>query len=299
MNENESAPSTESASTETESTQEGLSLAEIRQQMMDALPDDEPESGNITTPEKPAKEPAEEPKTEEPRAAKAIANAIKREAEAKRKMKEADERFAKAQDLLDRAAKVKSGEIDPDDLLAALGVDYRFITEAKFKNAKPEPDKAERALSEIESLRADLARKEQELESRRVSQEEAHAQRELVASAKALVSEGGDRYDAIRAFGYEDKIVQLQIEHYRQTEEVLTMQEAADTIEQTLASELQKAAATKYFRSANPQLATSVKVASRPSTLSNTLTGTAKADPPENTSMSLAEARKRILDMLE
>lgn len=295
MNENESAPSTESTSTETESAQEGLSLAEIRQQMMDSLPDDEPESGNITTPEKPV----EEPKTEEPRAAKAIANAIKREAEAKRKMKEADERFAKAQELLDRAAKVKSGEIDPDDLLAALGVDYRFITEAKFKNAKPEPDKAERALSEIESLRADLARKEQELESRRVSQEEAHAQRELVASAKALVSQGGDRYDAIRAFGYEDKIVQLQIEHYRQTEEVLTMQEAADTIEQTLASELQKAAATKYFRSANPQLATSVKVAPRPSTLSNTLTGTAKADPPENTSMSLAEARKRILDMLE
>jgi hypothetical protein len=300
MNENESAPSAETAAPETESAQEGLSLAEIRQQMMDALPDDEPESGSITTPEKPA----EEPKAEEPRAAKAIANAIKREAEAKRAIKEAGEKSQRAQDILDKALRVKSGEVDPDELLAALGIDYRFITEAKFKNAKPEPDKAEQALSEIEQLKASLAKREQELEYRRVQQEESYAMQQLGAKAREVIAAGGDRYDAIKAYGYEDKVVELQIAHYKATAEagqpeVLTMEQAADTLEQTLAAELQKAASTKYFRSANPQLATSVKVASRPSTLSNTLTGTARAEPPENTSMSLAEARKRILDMLE
>ncbi len=291
--------------THDDGTVEGLSLNEIRAKMAAEIPGDEPESsdesGNISTP---PEKPVEEPKAaEEPRAAKAIANAIKREAEAKRAIKEAEEKAHRAQDILDKALKVKSGEVDPDELLAALGVDYRFITEAKFKNAKPEPDKAEQALSEIEQLKASLAKREQELEQRRVQQEESYAMQQLGAKAREVIAAGGDRYDAIKAYGYEDKVVELQIAHYKATAEsgqpeVLTMEQAADTLEQTLAAELQKAASTKYFRSANPQLATSVKVASRPSTITNTLVGTVEP-PQQETGISLAEARRRILAMME
>jgi seryl-tRNA synthetase len=281
-------------------------LAEIRAEMMQIDIEGDPESGNITTPEDAesgnvtTKEPEKKP--EEPRAAKAIAQAIKREAEAKRRVKEAEEKARQAEGILKSAEKLRAGEIDPDELLAALGVDYKAITEAKFKHAKPEPDKAERALSEVEALKKQLAEREEALQSQQREFQETQARSELVAAAKKMVAESGDKYDAIQAYGYEDKVVELQIRHYQATfdagePEVLTFDQAADIIEEQLAASIQKAASTKYLRSAQSQLATQAKVA-RPSTLSNSLNGTA-TEPAPNQGLSLEEARKAIMRMLE
>lgn len=243
--------------------------------------------------------PAEE-KT--PRISKAIAELHRREAALRKKEKEISEAAARAKAIEEAALKLKEGVADPDDLLNALGVDYRAITEAKLRHGKPEPDKSEKALSEVEKLRSELAAKEEAIARRQADLEEQEFEREHRSQISTFLSQNADKYDAIRSLGYESKIAEMRVRHYQEHGEALTYEQAADSLESLLVENVvSKILKTKYASTsssqASPGKATSGNVAnSGKSTLTNKMAGTV-ASIPDKTTLSLEEARAAVRAM--
>lgn len=237
-----------------------------------------------------------------PRISKAIAELHRREAALRKKEKEISEAAAKAKAIEEAAQRLKEGVADPDDLLSALGVNYRAITEAKLRHGKPEPDKSEQALSEVEKLRAELAAKEEAIARRQAELEEQEFERAHRSEIDTFLSQNADKYDAIRSLGYEDKIAEMRVRHYQQHGEALTYEQAADSLESLLVENVvSKILKTKYASTsssqASPGKATSGNVAnSGKSTLTNKMAGTVSSIP-DKTTLSLEEARAAVRAM--
>lgn len=255
----------------------------------------------------PAVMPNAPPETSQ-RSARAIADAMKKQHEARKATKEAEAIKSKYSEYEGLAAKVKAGEIDPDEFLAKLGLPYRDLTDAMMKHAKAPPDKAETALSRVEELERKLAEKEQALAQAEESRVKEGYQQQLTARANDFVAQNAEKYDAIKAYGYEGKLVEMQVKHYEATAdengeggEVLTLEQAADSLEALLVEQqVNKALKTKYARalsqesSGKPPQGLSGNTRGK-TTLSNNLSGTVTAASAEPEPLTLAQIRKQLL----
>lgn len=170
-----------------------------------------------------------------------------------------EERYAKMEAL---AAKVKTGDADPNDLLAELGLTYRDTVEAGLKSGKgKDPNTVEAMQERLTALETQIKEKEVALQTQEFESKRAHAERSILTSIDAELRASGDKYDAILAYDAQGEVLAELQRHLNETAtefdahgrpvdgEVLTLAEAADKVEARLVEErIQRSLKTKYAR---------------------------------------------------
>lgn len=191
---------------------------------------------------------------------RAIAERAKKDAAFHKQKQEVEAKAKHFAELEALAAKVQAGEVDPDDLLKGLGVDYRRIVEAKLKVGKKEPTETEVMKQRLEALETQVREKEAALHQAQIDARRETAERTVLSNISAELEALGDKYDGIVAFGAHHDVLREMQRHLVETAtefdkdgrpvdgEVLTVQAAADIVEQRYADLAAKAARTKYAR---------------------------------------------------
>ena len=200
----------------------------------------------------------ETPKAE--RKARAIAENAKKQAAFFKEKQQVEAKAKRIAVIEDIAAKVKAGEADPDELFSELGTDYRAITEAKLRNGKKPPTELESFNERVAALEKELADSKAALQAREMETRRTEATRSVMGAINSTLDAGGDRWDAIKAYGAQDEVLVEMQRSLKESAtefdeqgvpldgEALTAEEAADIVEERLAERLRKGLSTKYAR---------------------------------------------------
>lgn len=182
----------------------------------------------------------------------------------------------------------KQAMLNPLDALKQLGLTYEQITEYVLNDNKPTPN------AEVQSVRQELeefkrqAREEQEriLEQQREMQ--TREQQQIIEQFRSEVNEyveqHAENYELTNLYGGAHLVSEVIEEHFRQTQKLLTIPEAAKLVEEHYEDLARKSLATKKFaatqqKAASPQETAAAAAPRMGPTLSNDLTASVAAAP--------------------
>lgn len=141
---------------------------------------------------------------------------------------------------------------NPYEVMQKLGLDYEALSKQVLQDGEKDPQ--QETLSEIQSLKAELAsikkaEEQKSLEVQKSKQEQARV--EWIDEIKTFVDNNSDegRYEIINAVGQEayELIAEIQTAHYQDTQEVMPYDEAALMVENHLEEQF-SAEAEKYLK---------------------------------------------------
>jgi hypothetical protein len=182
----------------------------------------------------------------------------------------------------------KQALLNPLDALKQLGLTYEQLTEYVLNDNKPTPN------AEVQSVRQELeefkrqAREEQEriLEQQREMQ--TREQQQIIEQFRSEVNEyveqHAENYELTNLYGGAHLVSEVIEEHFRQTQKLLTIPEAAKLVEEHYEDLARKSLATKKFavtqqKAASPQETVAAPAPRMGPTLSNDLTASVAASP--------------------
>ena len=182
----------------------------------------------------------------------------------------------------------RNAVLNPVEALKALGLTYEQITEYMLNDQKPTPQ------LEVQSVRQELeefkrqAREEQEriLEQQREMQ--TREQQQIIEQFRSEVNEyveqHAENYELTNLYGGAHLVSEVIEEHFRQTQKLLTIPEAAKLVEDHYEDLARKSLATKKFaatqqKAASPQETAAAAAPRMGPTLSNDLTASVAAAP--------------------
>ena len=182
----------------------------------------------------------------------------------------------------------KQALLNPLDALKQLGLTYEQLTEYVLNDNKPTPN------AEVQSVRQELeefkrqAREEQEriLEQQREMQ--TREQQQIIEQFRSEVGEyveqHAENYELTNLYGGAHLVSEVIEEHFRQTQKLLTIPEAAKLVEEHYEDLARKSLATKKFavtqqKAASPQETVAAPAPRMGPTLSNDLTASVAASP--------------------
>lgn len=198
---------------------------------------------------------------------------------------------------------------DPLNALSEKGLSYEKLTEMALDPKRAQLERTDKkTLSEVEQLRAQV----EELKTHNQQVKAEAARSNALAQTKAMTANGDD-FELVKAYGAEERALQLVEQHYTQTGQMLgggTLEEAIHlslgTLEKAFEADLDKGLTTKKVKSklstvaptqsSTPAAANSGQRQS-PKTLTNSQAPTQPRSGPEN--LSVEELRAKALEILQ
>ena len=226
-----------------------------------------PAEAQVAAPEV-APAPVEPPKQERPGVDRFAALARK-EAELVRKQQAFRTQQAEIARQADEVRAFQSfrqqAKTNPLEALKALGLTYDDVTNFVLNDNKPTPELEIGSLrQEIESLKRTTAEERQRMveEQRRAAMTE---QQQIVEAFREEVGEyvaqHADTYELTSLYGGSSLVADVIEEHFRQTNKLLTIPEAAKLVEEHYEDLARKAQATKKFAATQQKVAQAQEVA--------------------------------------
>ena len=169
--------------------------------------------------------------------------------EAEEKLKADREEVRKAEEI------VKSFKVDPLRALQSMGVDFRDVANQVLNDEKPTADQRVKLLedrynadlkaAEDARLAAEKAQKDSEEKALQESREATLSQAKK--QIQEMLAANEERYELIKTRDAQDSILDVMAAAWNDHEKVMTLEEAADKVEQTLEEDLSKIYETKKF----------------------------------------------------
>lgn len=140
--------------------------------------------------------------------------------------------------------------------LKALGIEFKDVAERVINDGEPTAEhrvaKLERewtAKRDADQAASDTAAKAQEesLKELQIEKKE-RAVAQTQKDISAVLEEGGDKYEMIRAQGAENLVFDVAAQVYRDTKKIMTWNEAADQVEKQITAEVEKFLETGKFK---------------------------------------------------
>ena len=140
--------------------------------------------------------------------------------------------------------------------LKALGIDFKDVAERVINDGEPTAEHrvaklerewiAKRDADQANADKAEEAKKESDKKLQVEAKERAVAQTQKDISA--VIHEGGDKYEMIRAQGAENLVFDVAAQVYRDTKKIMTWEEAAGQVEKQITEEVEKFLETGKFK---------------------------------------------------
>ena len=182
----------------------------------------------------------------------------------------------------------KQAVLNPLDALKQLGLTYEQITEYVLNDNRPTPN------AEVQSVRQELeefkrqAREDQERVLEQQREMQTREQHQIIEHFRSEVNEyveqHTENYELTNLYGGAHLVSEVIEEHFRQTQKLLTIPEAAKLVEEHYEDLARKSLATKKFaatqqKAASPQETVAAQAPRMGPTLSNDLTASVAASP--------------------
>lgn len=182
----------------------------------------------------------------------------------------------------------KQAVLNPLDALKQLGLTYEQITEYVLNDNRPTPN------AEVQSVRQELeefkrqAREDQERVLEQQREMQTREQQQIIEHFRSEVNEyveqHTENYELTNLYGGAHLVSEVIEEHFRQTQKLLTIPEAAKLVEEHYEDLARKSLATKKFaatqqKAASPQETVAAQAPRMGPTLSNDLTASVAASP--------------------
>jgi len=177
--------------------------------------------------------------------------------DAEERIKTERESFGQTTSELEETRKILADfKDDPLAGLKALGIEFKDVAERVINDGVPT---AEHRVAKLEKQwdakrQADSDAAEAAETSKKEADEKFQAEakeRAVSETQKAIsqtISEGGDKYEMIRAQGAEDLVFDVAAQVYRDTKKIMTWTEAADKVEEQITAEVEKYLETPKFK---------------------------------------------------
>lgn len=259
-----------------------------------------------TAPEAAPEVVAEKPKE---RASDKFAVLARKEAEVFRKQQAVRQQQAElarqAEEIRQFQTMKRQAALNPVEALKQLGLTYEQVTEYLMNDNKPTPS------AEVMSLKQELEEYKQQQASeqkRLMSEQRAAMEAEHQATIQQFheevtdyVSQHAETYELTSLYGGANLVAGVIEEHFKQTQRLMTIPEAAKLVEEHYEELAKKAQATKKFaatqqKAASPQTPTQTSAPRMGPTLSNDLTARVAANPqrPRTDEDRIAAALARL-----
>jgi len=199
----------------------------------------------------------------------------------------------------------RNARLNPVDALKQLGLTYEEITEYLMNDNKPTPS------AEVMSLKQELEefKRQQTSEQKRLMEQQRAAaeaeQQQIVEQFREevadYVAKHADTYELTALYEGANLVSQVIEEHFKQTQKLMDVSEAARLVEEHFEELARKAQATKKFavtqqKAASPQAPTQGDAPKLGRTLTNDLTASAAANSqrPRSDGDRIAAALARL-----
>jgi len=152
---------------------------------------------------------------------------------------------------------------------------YDALTMHLLDGKSPANAKYRELESRIEQMSRDKKESEERSAAQSADSQKAHAERQVADK----VREAGDKFELINTFGRHDLVCQEIVRHYKETNEELTIEAAADKIEKLLEAEADKAYQTKKYQAKYKSAPNALKLETK--TLTNSASNGTTQPPRE------------------
>lgn len=199
----------------------------------------------------------------------------------------------------------RQARLNPVDALKQLGLTYEEVTEYLMNDNKPTPTAEVMSVKqELEEFkRQTMAEQKRLIEEQQLRSEVEQQQivEQFREEVNDYVAKHADTYELTALYGGASLVSQVIEEHFKQTQKLMDVSEAAKLVEEHYEELARKAQATKKFavtqqKAASPQGQTQTQAPRMGPTLTNDLTARAAANPqrPRTDEDRIAAALARL-----
>ena len=253
--------------------------------------------------------PAPAPEKPRERAGDKFAVLARKEAEVFRKQQAIRQQQAElarqAEEVKQFHAMKRQAALNPVEALKQLGLTYEQVTEYLMNDNKPTPSAEVMTLKqEIEEFKRQQADEQKRLLSEQKAAMEAEHQatiEQFHSEVSDYVEQHADTYELTSLYGGANLVAGVIEEHFKETQRLMTIPEAAKLVEEHFEELAKKAQATKKFaatqqKAASPQATAQTQAPRMGPTLSNDLTARVAANPqrPRTDEDRIAAALARL-----
>lgn len=196
---------------------------------------------------------------------------------------------------------------DPLGFLEEKGWGYEKLTERALGLEEEKANALDpRIQSEIDALKAELKKRDDAEEERRIREENERQQKDIDnnlnqyrAEISKVLDHSSEKYELIKEFEQQEEVLNLAIEYYKQYQKVLSPEEAADMIEEELDKQRQRFLKTsKNSQNLTKSESEDQVQASQKKTLSNSSKAESSVIREDYTYLTEEESKRKAAELL-